>query len=158
MSKFRRMANLLKYVSEPLEIEDVNAIFKANSIDNQKSELFHDFIISLAHLISDTYLGDKYHQARERPAHFKWCWDKTIKNFNEEDIHFKPEGELQQYFYTFIMEEFYLSSDKEKGFYVLIKTWDYLFSRKYKKTRSELDTYLEIYKIFNKSFKKGSKT
>lgn len=158
MGKFRRMVNLLKYVNEPLEIEEVDAIFKANSIDNQKSELFHDFIMSLAHLIADTYLGDKFHKERERPAHFNWCWNKTIKTFNEEGIYFNPEGELKKYFFTFIMEEFYMPSDKEKGFIVLIKTWDFLFSKSYKKTRSELDTFLEIYKIFNKSFKKGSKT
>jgi hypothetical protein len=158
MSKFRRMVNLLKYVNEPLEIEVVEAIFKVNGIDNQKSELFHDFIMSLSHLISKTYLGDKYHKEKERPEHFRWCWNKTIKCFNEEKIYFKPEGELQKYFYIFIMEEFYMNSDKEKGYIVLTKTWDYLFSKNYKKTRSELDTYIEIYKIFNKSFKNGPKT
>ena len=152
------MVNLIRYINEPLETDEVDFIFKEHGIDNEKSELFHDFIMSLAMLISDTYLGDRYTIEKERPEHFKWCWNQTIKNFNQEKIYFEPDGELRKYFYTFIMEEFYLNKDKEKGLIILINTWDYLFNKSYKKTRSELDTYLEIYKIFDKSFKKRSKT
>jgi hypothetical protein len=148
------MFNLLRYVKQPVGSLVVDKIYEENQIETQMSELFHDFVMSLVTLIQKTYMGDESTPENLRSKHFQWCWDKTIECFKKENIEFESSGELYEYFHIFIMEEFYLNSDKKIAEIVLTKTWDYLFDRQIIKTRSEIDTFLEIYLLFLKSLKK----
>ena len=84
-------------------------------------ELYYDFSFSLYYLILETYLGeeDNINETKivmsneDKQKHFDWCWDKTINNFNKENIVFKDKGEHYDYFNQFFMDTFY--SHPEKG-------------------------------------------
>jgi hypothetical protein len=154
MEDRRKMINLLRYVKEPVGSLVVDKIYESNNIETQLSDLFYDFTASLTTLIQTTYMGDQSTPKEYRPKHFQWCWWKTIECFKIENIEFESNGDLYEYFLTFIMEEFYLNPNKEEGEIILVKTWDYLFNRQVVKTRSELDTFVELYFLFKKSLKK----
>lgn len=127
---------------------------KANNISREKTELFHDFIISLYELISETYMGsDVMGDEDDQKKHFNWCWDKLINNFNQEKIFFKERGNHYEYFLNLFLEAFYYvklnnEEDKIRKYFVI------LFDFSYIKTRSELDMMMEIYKLLEQNLKK----
>jgi hypothetical protein len=62
---------------------------------------------------------------------------------------------LQEYFLEYMLEVFY-SSEKIEGDYTdadSLKLWNEIFDYTKLKTHSEMDTFIEIYKIFEKSLK-----
>jgi hypothetical protein len=108
-------------------------------------------------LVFDTYLGDVITTEKQQIEHFNWCWDKNISNFKEEGIEFKSINELQSYFKEFMVEVFYAIEDKDDKPYInenLISLWEYIFDYKKPKSRSDIDSFIEIYNIFDKSLKK----
>jgi len=94
------MENFFNYISKPVSPEDVDLWFRINNIYPEKMDLFYDFVISLNNLINDTYLGDddfgnetKIKLSKEDTVkHFKWCWDKTIENFEKENFQNREEA------------------------------------------------------------------
>ena len=108
-------------------------------------------------LVFDTYLGDVITTEKQQIEHFNWCWNKNISNFKEEGIEFKSITELQNYFKEFMVEVFYAIEDKDDKPYInenLISLWEYIFDYKKPKSRSDIDSFIEIYNIFEKSLKK----
>ncbi len=58
-------------------------------------------LVSILKLLKDTYLGDDFSDNKEtkvgmttdqKKQHFKWCWNKTIENFNKESLWQIPPG------------------------------------------------------------------
>jgi hypothetical protein len=127
--------------------------FKAYNISREKLELFHDFIFSLHDLIDMTFLGiDVLEKEIDQKGHFNWCWKKTIENFDKEKIHFKENGDHFIYFWNFFYEAFYFSkleNQKDKIPSYIEKVFEF----QTKKTKSELEVLLEIYKILNQNLK-----
>jgi hypothetical protein len=102
----------------------------------------------------DTYMGDKFTTPEQRIEHFKWCWDVTMSDFTNEGINLKPSKELYSYFEQFMIDSFYMTNDKGDINIVkdnLTKLWKYILSYTTNKTRSDVDTFLEVYKIFEKT-------
>lgn len=153
------MENFFNYITKPMKPDDVDVWFKVNNIYIEKLNLFSDFIHSLNYLIIETYLGEDEEVSKEtkislteedNKKHFKWCWNKTIDNFQKENIIFDKEGEHFDYFESFFMEIFYEQKDKkiresiEKFFYEL-------FDTKKSYTKSDLDMIYTIYKNLDKT-------
>lgn len=126
--------------------------YKAYNIIREKTELFHDFIISLYDLIDRTYMGsDVTITEKDKKNHFNWCWNKVVSNFAKESIYFKETGQHYDYIWLFFNEAYYLnetSSNRIKEYF------DKLFQFDYRKTRSELDMLTEFYKILDHNLKK----
>ena len=119
----------LNYVTKQISSEQMRIWVKVNNINNEKIELFFDFISSLFYLIEETYLGDDVIiNEEEKEGHFSWCWNKVITNFKEENIQFKNKGEHYSYFFNFFYESFYKNEAEVK-------------------TESELDMLVEMYQI-----------
>lgn len=120
--------------------------FKAYNINQDKINLYYDFLMSLYELINETYLGQDYVRTdTDRKNHFNWCWSKTIDNFSKENIFFKNTGTHYDYFWNLYDDAFYLTIINDEK----IKIQDYfktLFDFNHKKSRSELDLFVEIYK------------
>ena len=134
-----------KYVTQPVSSADMRIWVKANNINSEKCELFFDFINSLFYFLEETYLGEEVIKSeKEKEGHFKWCWDKTISNFEEENIKFGKEGEHYTYLLNFFYEGFYDNSNREKSSQ-LIFLLDKLFRLYIAKSQSELDMLKEIY-------------
>jgi hypothetical protein len=136
-----------KYVTAPVNQDDLNIWVKANNINTEKLELFFDYLNGLYSTVIETYLGDDViKEDKERKEHFDWCWKNLVKNFEEENIRFKYYGHHYEYFWNFFYESFYINKkeeNKEKISEFLFK----LFSLHLHKTKSELDMLSEIYFI-----------
>lgn len=134
--------------------QQIEIWYRAYNISREKTELFHDFLISVYNLVDNTFLGsDVLKYEDDQKIHFNWCWDKTVDNFNQERIFFKNRGNYHEYFWNFFLEAYYFP--KMDGTTVPIK--DYftkLFDFNYIKTRSELDMVMEIYKLLEQNLKK----
>lgn len=147
--------NFLAYVNTPMSKESIGVIYDANNIRYEKCVLYNDFVQSLLRLAFNTYLGDDVTDIKEQLTHFKWCWDKNIANFNLEGIIFDSKI-LYEYFFEYMFEIFYSCKDKNNLEYIdkiSLNMWADIFNYTKLKSNSDLDTLVEIYKIFEKAHK-----
>lgn len=154
MSNIRKTQEFLSYIRTPLSQNSLNILYSANNIKFERCQLFSDIVQSLVCKIMDTYMGDKFTKPEQRIEHFKWCWDSTMSDFINEGINLKPSEELYTYFEQFMFDSFYMTNDKGDINVVkdnLINLWKYILSYTTNKTRSDVDTFLEVYKIFEKT-------
>ena len=120
-------------------------------------DLYYDFSFSLYYLVLDTYLGDDKHgetqivlSEEDNLKHFEWCWNKTIENFQKEEISFNKQGDHYDYFLSFFTDIFY--NQKESKIKSSIGTFfNDLFDRKKPFTKSDLDMISSIYKSLDKN-------
>lgn len=154
MSNIRKTQEFLSYIKTPLSQNSLNILYSTNNINFERCQLFSDIVQSLVCKIMDTYMGDKFTTPEQRTEHFKWCWDSTMGDFANEGVILKSSKELYSYFEQFMIDSFYMTNDKGdidiiKG--NLTKLWKYIFGYTTNKTRSDVDTFLEVYKIFEKT-------
>ena len=155
------MENFFNYISKPLSPEDIEVWFRVNNVIPEKMELYSDFSHSLNLLIAQTYLGENNNSNdtkivltdEDNKNHFEWCWNKIIKNFNEEQISFNLKGEHLDYFTEFFNEVFYhQKEDKVRN--SIGKFFTELFNVKKPFTKSDIDMVTTIYKVLDKNLKK----
>jgi len=161
MEREKKTRDFLSYIKTPLSENSITVLYSANNINYEKCKLFSDYIQSLLSLIFDTYMGDDITSDAHKIKHFQWCWNKNIENFKEEEIYFHDTDESFNYFIEFITEVFYNinGKDTKKHIPITIRTlWLSVFSYNKIKTRSDMDNFVEIYNILDKSLKKGKKT
>lgn len=144
----------LEFVTSENYRQQIDVWFRTYNVSREKTELFYDFLITLHDLIVETYLGeDVINSETEQKNHFTWCWDKVIDNFNKEKIYFKERGTCYEYMWNFFLEAYYYT--QLDGNITRIKEYFYiLFHFEHKKTRSELDMLVEIYKLLDQNLKK----
>jgi hypothetical protein len=141
--------------------EDITAWYLANTIIPELTELFRDFCISFLNLLNDTYLGDDFESNKEtkvgmtndqKKKHFKWCWDKTVENFSKESIKFNFKEDDSEFFESFFFEVFYNQQD-QKIKDNINSFFRQIFDNKYKKTKSDIEIFTDIYKVLERSLK-----
>jgi len=146
--------NYLEFVSSESYKHQIDIWHRAYIISREKTELFHDFLVSLYELVEETFLGvDVTEYEGDQKNYFTWCWDKTVENFVKEKIFFKERGNYYEYFWNFFLEAYYFNQLDNKPIRIN-EYFDKLFNFKYRKTRSELDMLTEIYKMFEQNLKK----
>jgi hypothetical protein len=145
----------MNYISTPLSDDTITILYSSNNVKFDRVELYFDFIISLLYLVFDTYMGDDITPKADQIKHFNWCWDKNISNFKNEDIIFENNDDLKSYFSEFTLEIFYNLGIKEDTniHQNIIKLWAHIFNYKGVKSRADIDSFIEIYNIFDKSLK-----
>ena len=144
------------YISAPISNELRDMSFKVHNIIPEKTELYYEFLMSLFDIMFHTYLGhDHINTEKKIEEHFNWCWNKNVENFNKENLFFKKEKQIQEYFRQFALESFYHEKiNKSEEIEVKIKWfWGKCFDYDGTRTRSELDILVEVYKLFEKSLK-----
>lgn len=145
----------INYFSDPLSDEKLNELNALNKIISERVGLYSDFIISLAHIINDTYLGDDITNQEEQVLHFNWCWNKNITNFKLEDFNFKQNGDHYYFFLDYFGAIFYETPDKNaKLLNKITYFWGDIFSEERALTKSEYHVFLTAYNILNDYFKK----
>tara|TARA_R100000908_G_scaffold59830_1_gene36640 strand:+ start:5552 stop:6034 length:483 start_codon:yes stop_codon:yes gene_type:complete len=144
------------YVSAPITDDFRDMSFKVHNIIPEKTELYHEILISLFDILFDTYLGEEIINTENKSReHFEWCWNKNKDNFKKEKIFFNEEEEILDYFTQFALESFY-NEDFNKIGEIETKIrwfWNKCFDYSSTRTRSELDILVEVYKLFEKSLK-----
>jgi hypothetical protein len=160
VEKKDNILNFLSYIKTPLSENSIAVLYSANDIKYEKCQLFSDFVQSLIMLVFDTYMGDDITSDGDKVNHFRWCWEKNIINFKEEGIHFADTDDSFNYFLEFMLEVYYKISHKDEKQHIPITIralWLSVFSYHRVKTRSDMDNFIEVYKILDKSLKKGQK-
>lgn len=156
-NRTHKKEDFLSYIRTPLSQTSLNVLYSANNVSFERCQLYCEFTQSLVAKVTDTYMGDAFTTPAQRMEHFKWCWEDNIKDFADENIHLKHSRELFHYFQQFMVDSFYESTDKgdmEVIKFKLNKIWKYILSYTTNKTRSDVDTFLELYTIFEKTLQK----
>ena len=151
----QKALDLLRYINTPLSKQSIEILYVANNIKYEKCELYNDFIQSLIVIIFDTYMGDDITNEQEQVNHFNWCWNKNVENFKKEGIYIQ-DNKLKNYFLQFMLEVFYSLNEKENSPNSqenLSKLWSYVFDFNNLKSKSDIDTLIEVYKMFENSIK-----
>jgi len=155
------MGRFFDWLAKPMDKEDINAWYLANNITPELTELFRDFCFSFLNLLKDTYLDDDFSDNKEtkvgmttnqKKEHFKWCWDKTIKNFNKESIDFKFNNDDSEFFESFFFDVFYNQPD-QKVKEQINNFFKQIFDRGFNKTKSDIEMFTDIYKVLERSLK-----
>lgn len=155
------MDRFFKWLSEPMKREDVNTWYMVNNIIPELSDLFEDFCFSFYYLIKETYLGYNFENNRltqitlseeDKFNHFKWCWDKTIKNFSKENVNFEFSEKDYNYFRDFFFEVFYQTDNNEMKD-ALGDFLKQLFNRKRPISQSDIEMFTDVYKTLERSLK-----
>jgi len=145
--------NLYELIVSESYKQQLEIWFRAYNISHEKLELFHDFLFTLYDYIDKTYLGvDVMDLDVDQKSHFIWCWNKTIKQFELENIIFKTKGNHFDYLWNFFHEAYYYNH--LKGIKIkIVEYFDVLFDFNHKKTKAELDILVEFYKLMNEALK-----
>jgi hypothetical protein len=152
IKKIQKAIDFIEYISKPMTKDDVTLMYKINGVTLERTNLYLDFIHGLFDLVTTTYLGDECMSPQDVENHFKWCWNKTIKSFKQERIYFLGDDELYTYFHSLFMESFYKEDDKsDDNINQLISFWVDNFNYGKVKTMSELEAFIDLYKIFDNS-------
>lgn len=153
------MENFFSYISKPVDKEEFEFWVDSNDICFIKLELYETLVKSLVDLIYETYLGDSdFNETNinftkdDINNHFDWCWGRIIDNFTKEGIYFNVNGEHKDFIKEFVMETFYLQSNKDVKT-SLNKFFDDIFNLDTLITRSDLDLLTTIYKLLEKNIK-----
>jgi hypothetical protein len=149
--------NFLNYLTKQITKEDLDLWLKMNNIIPEKMELYYDFCASLQLKITSTYLGDtkdyetKIEMTKEdKDKHFEWCWNKTIEDFEKENIIVEKTGSHFDYFKEFYNDLFY-SQENEKLKNSIDTFFRDIFDIQKTFTQSDLDIVLTIYKSLDKN-------
>ena len=147
------------WLAKPMQSEDVEAWYLANNIIPEYTELFRDFCVSFLNLLTKTYLGGSKTENTEtkvlmsetqKKEHYRWCWDKTIKNFKKEKIYFIFNEKDYEFFESLFYEIFYNQHD-EMFKPSIDDFFNQLFDYKIKKTKSDIEIFTDIYKTLERS-------
>jgi hypothetical protein len=145
---------LMKHMSRPLSLLQIELIYTSNNVVYERADLYSEFTLTLDDLIDSTYLGHDLLDERERLNHFNWCWNKTCDLINTNIIKFNNNNDAYVYFLDLYFETFY--NEKSKHYHDVKVYWNYLFNYNVEKTRSDIDRFLNLYKIFEKSYKNAN--
>lgn len=149
MARYNK-TNFLIYMNKPMDKIEIYTLYKEHKIINEKCVLFNDFLQSLFHIIFDTYMGDDVTSVEQQVKHYNWSWDKNIDNFIKEALFFDKDGVAYNYFLEFMLEVFYLASEKDDSLYEKVfKLWLNTFDYYGVKSNSDIDMLIEIYKIMD---------
>jgi hypothetical protein len=134
--------------------EQIDIWYRAHNIIREKSELYYDFLSSLLDLIDETYLGsDVLISDDDIINHFNWCFAKIKNNFEQERIHFIVRGSYYEYLWALLYAGYYKSNNEQK-YKILSEYFKELFIFNKVKNPIELESFIEIYKIFDQNLKK----
>lgn len=154
LNKTGNIREILNYMITPLSQNSLNVLYSAHNIKLERCQLFSDFTQSLICKIMNTYMGDGYTTPEQRIEHFEWCWNANVGDFADEGINLKESPELYFYFQEWMLESFYTSNEKgdmEDTKRILIKLWKYILSYTTNKTRSDVDMFIDVYQLFEKT-------
>jgi len=134
--------------------EQINVWYRAHNIIREKAELYYDFISSLLNLIDETYLGaDILQSENDMFNHFTWCFNKIMSNFEQEKIHFISKNTHKEYLWLLFYKSYYKSNNEEK-YKILSQYFKTLFTFNKVKNPVELESFIDLYKIFDQNLKK----
>lgn len=146
-----RKQELIAVLQKDLSSTELATFYNRHHIIFERVDLFRDFIISLTKLISNTYLGDDITSPEKQLSHFKWCWNKNLKNFAAENIKFQSKGDHYRYFMKYFVEMFYEKEDKDVQTGLIIQFWTQIMGYLPPRRHIDLGIFIGYYNLMNKN-------
>jgi hypothetical protein len=146
------MENFFNYMTKTIPKDEIVIWFNIHNMYYEKIELYGDIFKSLNYIINDTHMGDEFRETKiiltkeDNDNHFKWCWDKVVKDFQKENIIIDEEGEHKEYFISFFNDAFYNQPDKKSRQSINIFLED-IFNIHTDFVKPDLDILTLFYKI-----------
>lgn len=129
--------------------EDLVTACQMYNIIRERSEVYHDFLQSLVKLIDTTYMGDDVMSRDDRINHFWWCFNQVVKDFEMENIYFTNKNH-GVYIWDLLSHIYY----PIRSIRLVIDYLKLIFDYRVIKTNEEIDSFVEIYGVFDQSLKK----
>ncbi len=127
-------------------------------IVKDRVELYKDFVINLLNNIIYYYVDyDSINTDINIKNHYNWCYNKVCDEFLKEEIDFKTNDELREYFYTYYYHQFYRAQtnpNQDISLNYFEKFWKNIFEIERQKNKNIIGVLIEIYNIFDKSVNK----
>ena len=121
-------------------------------------ELYKDFSLNLLYYIFYYYIDyDTINTDTDIYNHFSFCYNKVCDEFLLEDIDFKKNKELKEYYYVYYYHQFYKAQINPKQDVTLSyfeKFWNNIFEVEKQKNKNIINILIEIYNVFDKSINK----
>jgi hypothetical protein len=147
-------------IRSPLSSQVIQTVMNSNGVTYEKNKLFGDFIKSFMLLTYNTFLegvdSKLYTPYQQQLNHFNWCWNQTMMDFANEGVRFNDDNRIRGRIREIMLKTFYIFEDKSIGGTQTkraLSIWLKLFHYDGAKSQSDLDTFLEIYQLFNDSLK-----
>lgn len=121
-------------------------------------EIYKDFAINLLYHIHKCYIDrESLSEDEDIFNHYSWCYNKVCDEFLKEDINFKNNAELKNYFYSYYYNQFYNVNDPNQNTSLshYEKFWRNIFDVDKQKNKNILNILIEVYNIFDKSINKN---
>lgn len=128
-----------------------DSIITKYTVIKDRVEIYKDFTFNLLYYIYDYYLDkETLYLDDDIRNHFMFCYNKVCDEFLKEEIDFRENNELIEYFHTYYYHHFYKAdTDIEKEFFV--DFWNMIFNIDKPKNRNTLKVMVELYQIFDRS-------
>jgi len=148
------MDNKEEHLTSETYKEQIEVWYKTHNIIREKAELYYDFLFSLLDIVDETYLGsDVIKSDEDMINHFNWCFNKVVSNFEQERIYFNNKDTHYDYLWVFFYKAYYTCPTENK-MEILSEYFKVLFNFNRIKTPPELESFTDLYKIFDQNLKK----
>ena len=124
---------------------------KKYTIIFERAKIYKDFVLNLLLYIDKYYLDkETLNKDTDINNHFKFCFNKVVNDFKNENIDFSKNYDLFEYFKSY----FYLSYYKTKEINIekIKKFWHKIFDITNQREKKYINILVESYAIFEKSF------
>lgn len=146
-----KQKELIETIRKDLSHAELHQFYRIHNVILERVDLFRDLCTSLTKTIYSTYLGDDITSPKYQLKHFNWCWDKTLVDFNKENIFFKKQGTLFNYLLKYFQEMFYMNVNKYEEEVVILRYWKFIFSYTEPKRHKDLNFFITLYNLMNQN-------
>jgi len=124
-------------------------------IVKDRVEIYKDFAFNLLYFINHYYIDYESLAADEDiHNHFSWCFNKVCDEFLLEEIDFRKNKKLKEYFYTYYYHQFYRAKgnrNQDTSLEYFEKFWKQIFEIDRQKNKNLINILIEIYNIYDTS-------
>jgi hypothetical protein len=124
-------------------------------IVKDRVEIYKDFTLNLLYYIDTYYLDRETLKSNEDIYnHYSWCYNRVCKEFLMENIDFRNNKELKEYYYSYYYHQYYKikgDGNKDTSLTYYEKFWKNIFEIDKQKNKNIINILIEIYTIYDKS-------
>jgi hypothetical protein len=128
---------------------------KKYMIVKDRVEIYKDFALNLLYYIDRYYLDrESLKENEDIYNHYSWCYNKVCEEFLKENLDFRSNKELKDYYYSYYYHQYYKvkgDSNKDTSLANYEKFWKTIFDIDKQKNKTLLNILIEVYQIFDKS-------
>ncbi len=138
---------------------EIDSKFKKENITYQKVELYHQFLIKLSIYLHKSYFGRKHLVSdNDIMGHFNWGYNKVCDDLHIFNMNFKENVILNGFLYVYYVTSIYENEKWQED--SIIKDQIYynnVMSYNHDKNYYDLETMIDLYKIFDESDRRTPK-